>query len=498
MKQYRAWNPDQSFLLPPSPRDWLPEGHLAFFILDVIATLDLSVITDAVQAKDPRGERPYAPAMMLGLLTYGYCVGVFSSRRLARATYEDVAFRVLAAGEHPHFTRIAAFRREHLPAFKGLFLQVLKLCQRAGLVKLGLVALDGTKVEANASKHKAMSYERMQKEESRLRSEIDALLARAQQTDAAEDARYGEGQTEEDVPAELARRETRLERIRRAKQELEQEAVHSRMATLAEQAAGDRETAAGHPDARYRKVAATNAAKKDAQRAELAAQVKDDGDDKPPRGGAPTSEGLPTHRVAATPEAKPAPKAQRNFTDPDSRIMERGGVFLQGYNCQLVVDGHAQIIVAEAVTNQSPDNGNFMPMLTQAKANCGQAPLQACADTGYWRADVDAQARASGTEAFIAVGREVTEAAASADVPVGDDARAAMTARLRTPKGRAAYRRRKAIVEPVNGQIKEARGFRRFHLRGWHGVPGEWSLVCTCHNLLKLFTRSPAAALGTA
>jgi len=490
MKKYRPWNPDQSYLLPPSPREWLPEGHLVYFILDVVAALDLEAITRAVQAKDARGERPYSPAMMLALLMYGYCVGVFSSRRIGMATYEDVAFRVLAAGEHPHFTRIAAFRRDHLAAFKGLFLQGLKLCQKAGLVKLGQVALDGTKVEANASKHKAMSYDRMQKEETRLKGEIEALLARAQSTDAVEDAKFGEGQSEQDVPAELARREVRLARIQTAKRELEQEALHSRMATLTEQAAGDRQTAQNHPEEQRRHAATTNAAKKDRQREELAAKLDDD-DIETPRGGAPTSDGLPTHRVAATPEAKPAAKAQRNFTDPDSRVMERGGSFLQGFNCQLAVDGHAQVIVAEAVTNQSPDNGNFVPMLAQAKVNCGQAPATACADTGYWQPEAESQARLLGTEAFIATGRErANEDAAPQIVSVAnadDDARLRMKNKLSSPAGKAIYRRRKAIVEPVNGQIKEARGFRRFHLRGWKGVRGEWSLVCACHNLLKLF-----------
>jgi transposase len=501
MKKYRAWNPDQSFLLPPSPREWLPEGHLVFFILDVIAALDLTAITRAVQAKDARGERPYAPAMMLALLIYGYCVGVFSSRRIAQATYEDVAFRVLAAGEHPHFTRIAAFRHDHLATFKGLFLQALKLCQKAGLVKLGHVAFDGTRVDANASKHKAMSYERMQVEEARLRKEIDALLAQAQQADAAEDARFGVGQSEQDVPAELARRETRLARIQAAKHELEQEALHSRMAELSEQAEGSRQTAQNHPDLGHRHAAATNAAKRDKQRQELAAKLDDDGDDQTPHGGAPTSEGLPTHRVPATPEGKPDAKAQRNFTDSDSRIVERGGSFVQGYNCQLAVDDRAQIIVAEAVTNNATDNGNFLPMLEQTKRNCGRTPENASADTGYWQPEVESQASALGTNAFIATGRERTDKGAlskSSDAGPDDDPRNQMRKKVASPSGKAIYRRRKAIVEPVNGQIKEARGFRRFHLRGWFGVRGEWSLVCACHNLLKLFQKGEALAGCTA
>lgn len=205
-KQYKPWNPDELFLLPPSPREWLPEGHLAYFILDLMPELDLSAIEGAIQEKDARGTQPYDPLMMVALVLYGYSVGVFSSRKLERATYEDVAFRVIAAGQHPHFTRIAAFRRTHLDALRGLFLQVLKLCEKAGLVKLGHVAIDGTKVQANASKHKAMSYERMLQKERQLEQEVEALLRQAAETDETEDQRFGEGCREEDLPTELRRR----------------------------------------------------------------------------------------------------------------------------------------------------------------------------------------------------------------------------------------------------------------------------------------------------
>lgn len=229
-KQYRPWDARQSLLLPPSPLEWLPEGHLAYFVLELVEQLDLGQIERSIQSKDSRGTRPYSPGMMTALLVYAYCVGVYSSRKIERASYEDVAFRVLAGGQHPHFTRINAFRKTHLDALSGLFVQVLQLCRRAGLVKLGHVAMDGTKVQAAASKHKAMSYGRMSEEERRLKVQVEELLAQADAVDQEEDARYGEGQREEDLPEELRRREKRLERIQQAKAELEAEARASRAA----------------------------------------------------------------------------------------------------------------------------------------------------------------------------------------------------------------------------------------------------------------------------
>lgn len=483
MKSYRRWAPDQSFLLPPSPRDWLPEGHLAYFVLDLVAELDLSAITNVIQAKDGRGERPYAPQMMLALLVYGYCVGVYSSRRIERATFEDVAFRVIAGGGHPHFTRINAFRRDHLKALKGLFLQILKLCQRAGLVKLGHVALDGTKVQANASKHKAMSYERMEKTERRLTAEIDALLERAQKLDDEEDDRFGVGHCEEDIPAELHRREKRLEKIRAAKAALEQEAVRSRIRKLEELAAGNDTAASKLPDPSQRKYAKTRAARQRAEAQELSTQLDNDDDDSP-SGGARTSDGLETHRVPATPQGKPKPKAQRNFTDGDSRIMESNSAFLQGYNCQLAVDEESQVIVGESVTNQVADNRHLMPMLEQVAKNCGETPGNLTADAGYWRSTHEEECRRLGVEAYIAQQKRPRR-----DGPVKalEPARQSMKDKLASDTGKRVYARRKAVVEPVNGQIKEARGFRRFHLRGLEKVVAEWSLVSACHNLLKLF-----------
>jgi transposase len=495
MKQYKSWNPDQEYLLPPSPREWLPAGHLAYFIIDVVSELDLGAIEGSVQAKDPRGTMPYAPAMMVALLLYGYCVGVFSSRKIERATYENVAFRVLAGDHHPHFTRINEFRKQHLVVLKGFFLQVLKLCQKAGLVKLGLVALDGTKIQGNASKHKAMSYDHMLKSELQLQGEIDELLSRANEVDDKEDVRFGSGQREEDLPAELQRRQDRLAKIREAKQQLESEAMAARARELREQAERARQRAETHVNPVERKRAATMAANRAAQARELDPDASDD-DTTPPT----TASGLPMHEPQTTKQGVPDDKAQMNFTDPDSRIMESGGAYLQGYNCQAVVDAGHQIIVASAVSNKAPDNGNLVPMIKMTIENCGAAPTKGLADAGFWNVDAPAACDALGTETLISTARarhgtqDAATASGSVDAtpettttPQMQSAREQMRAKLETEEGRRAYARRKVIVEPVFGQVKEARGFRRFLLRGLEKVEAEWALVCTGHNLLKLF-----------
>jgi len=484
MKSYRPWSPTQSFLLPPSPQEWLPEGHLAYFVLEVAQALDLTEIEGAIQEKDGRGERPYPPAMMVALLVYGYSVGVISSRRVWRATYEDVAFRVIAGGEHPHFTTVNEFRRVHREALGRLFVQALRLCQKAGLVKLGHVAIDGTKMKANASKHKAMSHKRMAEEEKRLSAEVEALLAKADETDAREDEQYGVGQAPEDLPEELRRREARLTRIQEAKAALEQEAREARAEELREQARAEREKAGDEgvaPDERKR--AATRAAKAEAKAREVDGRDDDEG---PGSGGA--SGDLPHHRVPAEVEGTPKPGAQRNFTDPESRIMVKGGEVLQGYNAQAAVDAECQVIVAAAVTNQPPDQEHLVPMLDRVVANCGRAPAVASADNGYFsRENVEACA-ALGVDAYIAAGRDPAKPPPEGQRPSpAQQARATMAEKLRAAAGKAIYARRKAIVEPVFGLIKQARGFRRFSLRGLDKVRSEWAFVCATHNLLKLF-----------
>jgi transposase len=483
-KSYRPWAPTQSFLLPPSPLEWLPEGHLAYFVLEVVQTLDLSEIEGAIQAKDGRGERPYTPQMMLALLVYGYCLGVFSSRRIARASYEDVAFRVLAGGEHPHYTTVNQFRLDHRGALAKLFVQVLRMCERAGLVKLGHVAIDGSKVAAAASKHKAMSYDRMQKEERRLMAEVEALLTRAEETDQREDELYGVGKAPEGLPEELRRREERLKRIREAKAALEQEAALARAEKLREQADVQRKRALdAEVEAPERKRAATRA-----KNAEEKARELSGGDDDQPGSGGATGD-LPHHQVPATPDGKPKPRAQRNFTDPDSRIMVKGGEVVQAYNAQIAVDGESQVIVAEAVTNQSPDQEHLTPMLDRIIENCNQVPAAVTADSGYFSQENAAAAMARDVDAYIAVGRDPARVKALVEGPptYAQHVRAQMAAKLRTPEGKATYARRKAIVEPVFGQIKQALGFRRFTCRGIERVRAEWSFVCAMHNLLKLF-----------
>jgi len=485
-KQYQPWSPTQPFLLPPSPLEWLPEGHLAHFILDVVSELDLSGIEGPIQAKDGRGTRPYNPAMMVALLLYGYCVGVFSSRKIERASYEDVAFRVLAGGQHPDHSRIAAFRRDHLEALRGFFVQVLMLCQNAGMVKLGHVAIDGTKVQGNASKHKAMSYERMLQTELRLGEEVDALLNRASEVDSSEDVRYGEGCREEDLPAELRRRQQRLARIRRAKAELEAEAALARARQLREQAKRAKQRSETHADPVECKRADTVATNRAKKARELNPNGSDD-DIEPPM----TGDGLPKHEPQTKTDGTPHDKAQMNFVDADSRIMESGGAFVQGYNCQAAVDEEHQIIVGQAVSNKSPDNGNLVPMVGQVKENCHRAPEKTTADAGYWTPEAPKRCEHLGTDVYISTRRrrhgEQHGVTPNVPFPENADEREKMRAKLHTKEGRNIYARRKAVVEPVFGQIKEARGFRRFSLRGQEAVGAEWSLVCMTHNLLKLF-----------
>jgi transposase len=446
-KTFRAYSLDQRLLLPPDLREWLPAGDLALFLSDVVDELDLSAIYAAYEQADRRGQPPYHPAMMVKLLLYGYCTGMPSSRKIEQATYRDVAFRVLAADQHPDHDSIAEFRKRHLEALAGLFVQVLQLCQGAGLVTLGRVALDGTKLKANASKHTAMSYARMEETEARLEREVRTLLEQAQQVDAAEDTQYGRGRRGDELPAELARRESRLVKIRAAKAALEQ-AARERASQAAE-----------------------------AGRAKRAARDQRVGSAK--------------GRVATVPDpaqARPEPTAQFNFTDPESRIMKDGATqgFVQAYNAQLAVDGEAQVIVACAVTQAATDVEQFVPLLTQVTQNVGQAPAVALADAGYFsEANLTAPELAT-IECYVPPDRQThrgTWTPGRSRHPVSEQ----MRAKLQTPAGRAIYARRKTLPEPVFGQIKEARGFRRFWLRGVRNVRAEWAMICLTHNLLKLF-----------
>jgi transposase len=423
-KTFRPYQPDQLLLLPPSLKDWLPPGHLVYFVSDLVETLDLTVIYDSYS--EERGFPPYHPLLMTKLLLYGYCLGVRSSRRLERATKEDVAFRVLCAGNEPDFRTIAAFRVRHLEALDDLFLQVLRLCQEAGLVKLGHVAIDGTKVRANASKHKAMSYGRMEQEEERLRALIRQILDEAARVDEEEDALYGPDKRGDELPEELAHPQTRLKKIQEAKAALEAEAR-----------------------------------------------------EKATRGEAETDE-VP-------------PKAQRNFTDPDSRIMRSSDkAFVQAYNAQAAVDAEHQVIVAAEVVQEANDKAQLVPMVEAVADNLGETPELVSADAGYWSEAAVEQVEDYWIEALVAPKkirhREWLETPIEEDPPPeGLPVRDRMAWILRTERGREEYGKRMITAEPVFGQMKGAMGFREFLLRGHRKVQGEWKLASAAHNVLKLF-----------
>lgn len=428
-KNYRPYFPDQELLLPPSLRDWLPEHHLAYFVSDVVDNLDLSAM-DAVYGEEKRGQPPYDPQMMTKVLVYGYCVGIFSSRRIERRLVEDIAFRILAAGNQPNFRTISDFRKIHLKTLADLFEQVLKITLEAGAMKIGRVALDGTKVKANASKHKAMSYDRMNEKEKDLKKEVKELLEQAEAADAEEDQRYGKDRRGDELPGELQRRETRLKKIREAKRALEVRA-----------------------------------------RAKAAAEGAD------PKQG------------------KPQAKDQYNFTDPQSRIMKGADGFVQAYNAQAAVEPDFQLIVGQTVTAAANDKEQLLPMMEAVEQQSGQRPDEVLADSGYCSeknlegldAEEDAERRVIG---YVATERqkhgEYKEPCPRGPLPKGATRVDRMRRKLKTKAGTAVYAARKAIVEPVFGQIKQARGFRQFLLRGIAKVRGEWSLVCLTHNILKI------------
>jgi transposase len=413
---------DQPFLLPPSLQDWLPENHLGRFIAELVPGLDLSRIYGHYGRRDGRGKAAYHPIMMVRLLLYGYCVGVVSSRRMEHASYDDIAFRYLCADQHPDHDTISEFRRLHLPVLAQLFTQVLQLCDKAGLVKLGHVAIDGSKFQANASKHKAMSYNRMEEKEKQLRAEVEKLLAQAEATDAAEDALYGKGNRGDDLTGEMARRESRLKKIAEAKAALEQEA---------------RERAEAAKKAAEEKLA-------ERRQREQARGKKFGGN--PPQ-------------VPDPEQAQPEPTAQRNFTDPESRIMPDGGrkgSFVQAYNAQIAVDSAQQIIVAAEITQESNDKQQLAPMLERVAQNTGAKPRAATADTGYFSESQLTDDRVKGIELYVAIGKQkhgedrtagVMEAG-DFSVPweAADSAKERMKQRLKTEAGQALYKMRKAIV----------------------------------------------------
>jgi transposase len=415
-KTFRDWNVEQRWLLPPSVMDFVPAEHVAHFVRDTVREqLDLSDIM-APYEQEERGYPPYHPVMMTALLLYAYCQGVYSSRRIAKACEDRVDFMAVTGMNRPDFRTVSDFRKRHLQALQGLFVQVLQLCQRAGLVKLGHVALDGTKVKANASKHKAMSYDRMRETELRLKREVRAWFDRAKSTDAAEDRQHGGERRGDELPEWVADKQRRIAKIREARKALEAEA----------RAAG---------------------------------------------------------------KAAPEPKNQRNFTDPESRIMRKSGKeYVQAYNAQAAVDSEAQVIVAQGVSNCATDVQQLEPMVKQIKVNTGRQAQEFSADAGYCSEGNLAVLARHHVDSYIATGRQRhSDAAATGRRRVRAGTRvAAMRTKLARAGRRSRYRLRKTLPEPVFGQIKQGRGFRQFLLRGLAKVQGEWSLICTVHNLLKL------------
>jgi transposase len=437
-KHFRPWKIDQPQLLPPSVQDFVAGDHLSRFIVALVReSLDLSQITSSYTSG--LGQPPFDPRMMTALLLNGYASGIYSSRRIAKAAEERADFMMIVALDPPDFRTISDFRKRHLRALAGLFVQVLKLAEKAGLVKLGHVALDGTKIKANASKHKAMSYDRMKKREAELQAEVDRWLAAAEATDAEEDRLHGAKRGDE-MPKWVADKAKRLAKIRAAKAELEAEAK-----------AAAEEEAWRRAEAEERRIA----------------------EGRKKNGKAPEP-----------PPDEPDPKAQRNFTDPESRILKTKDGYIQGYNAQAAVDGTDQIIVAHGLTPSMSDHGQLDGLIDGIEANLGRRPKEASADSGYLSEANLAALHARGIQPYIATGR--AKHPDEVKRKIGGPLTQAMRRKLKQAGWRSRYRLRKQIVEPVFGQIKQGRGFRQFLLRGVEKVRAEWAMICTAHNLMKL------------
>lgn len=444
MKRFRTCSLDQQLLLAPSLQDWLPEDHLARFIAGVVAELDLSGIISQYDRKDGRGKSAYHPEMMVRLLLYGYAVGTRSSRRIEKATYEDVAFRYLSADQHPDHDSIADFRKVHLEELGKLFVQALQLCQKAGLVKLGQIAIDGTKVAANASRHQTRNYQRLQEKEAALLAEVQRLMTEADAVDEQEDELYGKGRRGDELPAGLATTQQQLEKIRAAKQELEQEAR---------------------------------------ERAEQAAREKQEQNGKP-------KDGAQRMRWSRASKDVPDEKSKGNLTDPESRLMIDGSnkAFMQGYNAQVAAAGVPQIIVAQTVVSEPTDKQQLQPMMELIAATVGEAAELTVADAGYWNESSIVEQLTKGRDLLVPPDRGPDRVTGKlpAHAPQGPAAQH-MRQRLQDPEVKKQYHKRTGMVEPVFGMIKETLGYRRFLLRGLQKVQGEWAMICTAFNLIKLF-----------
>lgn len=436
-KTFRAYDMNQQLLLPPDLRQWLRDDHLALYVSDVVETLELSAFINSYEEGDSRGRPPYHPALMVKLLVYGYCTGRMSSRKLEQATYDDVAFRVLCCDQHPDHDSIAAFRKRHLAALGQLFVQVLQLCQRAGLVKLGHVAIDSTKIKANAAKSESLRYDSLEVTAQALETEVVRLLTEAQRIDDAEDTLYGVGRRGDELPDELRQRETRLAKIRQLKAEMEREAQQA-----AEQ---EQQQKANREPKNYRR-----------------------------RRWSKNEQG----------EVVPKDKTRRNLTDPESRLMMdlNTNSYQQAYSTQIAVDAQAQIIVGTRVTNAPNDQEQLIPTVCEVKKHLGQLPATVSADAGYFSSAVITAEVLRDIDLYVAPNEPAPRA-----IPEARGVRTQMWQKLMSPAGRELYNRRATIVEPVFAYIKHVRQFRQFLLRGLAAVQGEWLLICLTHNLMKLF-----------
>jgi transposase len=433
---FEPYDPDQPSLFPPSPADWLPEGHLAYFVAETVEELDLSgFLAKYADREDGRGSLAYHPRMLLKVLIYSYAVGIFSSRKIAQNVDDLVALRYLAGGNRPSHRTIARFRQDNVERFEKIFVDVVRVARRAGLVKLGDVAIDGTKIHANASKHKAMSYGRMKTEEAKLRSEIRKITDMANGLDVAEDKEFGPDFRGDELPAELQRRTERKAKIRAAMKELEEEQARED----AEEKRGEKQAASGCGPELQR------------------------------------------------PNGTPPDDKQYNFTDPESRIMLTGRKsFEQCFNAQAAVDSKEQIIVAVDVSQSASDAKQLLSMTDAVKRNCKSAPTRVLADAGYKSEANFLALEERGIDGCVALGRGEN---LPNDVNASKPATRRMARKLRSKRGRAHYKRRKAIVEPVFGWAKHVLGFRAFLMRGLRKVHGEWNLVCLALNLRRMNTK---------
>jgi transposase len=447
-KRFQPWEVDQLWLLPPSVHELVPEGHLAHFVRDTVREhLDLSAIYAGYSESETRGRPPFHPGMMVSLLLYGYCRGVYSSRKIAAAAETRVDFMAVTALQKPDFRTIALFRKDHLQALSELFGQILKLCQKAGLVKLGHVALDGSKFRANASKHKAMSYARMQKVEPELAAEVKKWFERAESEDESEDEQYGVDRRGDELPSWVKSKKARLEKIRAAMAELEAEAKEEAAQQKKKEKEKEKEKKAEKP--------------------------------RTPKQGAKSKK----------PSGVPKDKAQKNFTDPESRIMKTGDGFQQCYNAQIAVDDGHQLIVSQHITNSGNDSKQLIPLVKGIKENLGKQAREISADAGYCSEENLKDLNRRRINGYVATGRQKhgEKTATGKKIPVAGTLVRKMWVKLKRGGHDSRYRLRKQTVEPVFGQIKSARGFRQFLLRGRDNVASEFSLICTAHNMNKLF-----------